>query len=441
MASRARVRRVLLAGAGLLLLGAAWTFWGKDLVERARSGFVRVQTFRPAAANGLVVAVSPEGDTLATTVPRGTQRDAIELWSVATGRLLLKTELPQAAWSEKGRQYAIERRLRYCDQGRYLLAFDRLDRLYVLDSTSLQPKATVVIPDLRVKVGPDGETRALRDLKTTSRIEVDCASTSPALAVRIGLDHENFVMLFDVERGAEMADLSSSVDGRWGHGIAVSPDGTKVALGTWNRAGDAPKGNVVEVLDAQGGGPGKRFWFDPLEGPVAYQLAFAGDRAVVIGNAVCGGNALCPEQGKGQGEALRVMDLKDGSVQRLEVEGTRSSRSSGASSDGSVVFGYTGVERECASCNHGAGELIVEKAQFTEWTRASGKVLARSPSLAVTHYRCPLLMIGPCEDSDTPPALAMSADGRTVAAVWMGGGANVPGFLGPAGKIEVYRRR
>jgi hypothetical protein len=86
-----------------------------------------------------------------------------------------------------------------------------------------------------------------------------------------------------------------------------------------------------------------------------------------------------------------------------------------------VVFGYTGVESYCDSCNGGSGELKIGDARFTVWDHASGRAVARSPKLKVASHSCPWIQImGSCTEYEQAPELQMSANGNAVLAFWRG---------------------
>jgi hypothetical protein len=62
--------------------------------------------------------------------------------------------------------------------------------------------------------------------------------------------HASSINVFDLEKGAAVADLSRTYAGRYiGSGIAISPDGLRVAVVT---SSDQLHGDQVEVIDVPG---------------------------------------------------------------------------------------------------------------------------------------------------------------------------------------------
>ena len=116
-------------------------------------------------------------------------------------------------------------------------------------------------------------------------------------------------------------------------------------------------------------------------------------------------------------------------------------RTFGASADGNVVFAYTGDESYCGLCNSRNGELKVHNARFAVWDRASGNVIARSPSLRVEVHSCPWLSLGACESYQQVPELQMSANGRSILAFWPQQGFPPPENVKGLGQLEVYTLR
>jgi hypothetical protein len=103
--------------------------------------------------------------------------------------------------------------------------------------------------------------------------------------------------------------------------------------------------------------------------------------------------------------------------QELGSPGADTYRYFSGSSNGEVVFGYSGKESYCPSCNSGGGENKVRVARFVLWDRASRRTIAESRTLDVERHSCFLAIgLGSCTSYERAPELQMSDDGKAVLA-------------------------
>ncbi|MGA7351644.1 MAG: hypothetical protein WBX06_10840, partial [Acidobacteriaceae bacterium] len=224
-----------------------------------------------------------------------------------------------------------------------------------------------------------------------------------------------------------------------GDGLAISPDGSRVAIGVW-QFGEV-NGFAVDVMDVQRRQLDKTVFLRDGN-RTEHRLAFAGEGALVIGEPECQPNGKCDTRSMPNNRKLRLWDFATtGSVRKLGPQFNETYRTFGASADGNVVFAYTGDESYCGLCNSRNGELKVHNARFTVWDRASGNVIARSPGLRVEVHSCPWLSLGACESYQQVPELQMSANGRSILAFWPQQGFPPPENVKGLGQLEVYTLR
>jgi hypothetical protein len=404
---------------------------------------LRMNTVVPAKGQPYDVAISTDGTQVAMLsreFPKPSievTSDMIEVRDVQSGREAGVVALPTMNW-EKRTQFYMSPTLKYCDGGKYLLAFNGPDTLYVIDARSFQIHASILVSELRLRLG--NETTGLRfaDIPMLSEVAMDCSAGSAVAALGVWADMGVVSLkLFDLDKGSETADLGGIFQGRneryTGDGMAISPDGSKLALGAWRFNGE---GSVVELVDTRTRGFLKTLVLEDKTRE-EHQLTFAGDGAVVAGASERQPNWFKPAP---HGRTIRVWDFGgNGTVRTLGWPGTETYRSFGGSASGEVVFGYTGVESYCDSCNGGSGELKIGDARFTVWDRASWRAVARSPKLRVASHSCPWIQImGSCTEFELAPELRMSANGKAILAFW-------PGSFPPpddgqgAAELQVFR--
>jgi hypothetical protein len=410
------------------------------LMRRQAAGFGGIRRFVAVTAKGqpYAAAISPDGTQVAmirVDHPGAQPADVIEVRDVGQGRDVADFPLPGVNPTQGKTQFYLNRKLSYCDAGKYLLAVTGLDTLEVIDAHSFTVHASFALSGFHLT-----DSRAFTDLHFLPLVQNDCAAASPMAVFGfwgdLGLKS---IKLLDLERGVEVADLSERFAGTYrGDGLAISPDGSKIALATWKY----PEGNGVELVDARAGAALKpHFMGDEFR--IKHQLAFAGGDALLIGELGCEPEGICSDlKPTAGGRTLRLWSFAgNGAVKRLGVPGAENYRSVGASADGSSVFGYTGDENFCGQCNNGHGEIRVNDARFTVWERATGRAIARSPRLRVEQHECPWVHIGSCSEWEQVPELQMSANGKAFLAFWPQTGLQLTDQESDAGALEIFRLR
>jgi hypothetical protein len=390
----------------ILIVLIGWYLWRTHSI-----GHLQVTTVVPAMGVPEAVAISPDGYSVAMMYEdTTTTTDAIEVHDIRSGRV-------QSYLFPQGRVgSSVSPPISYCDGGKYLVAYDGPGTLYVIDTRNLQLHTSIDAWSLPKQTASNGED-----------ILLSCSAES-SLAVLADGNSNGAVMLalLDLESGKQIADLSNTIKGRHqGDGIAISPNGTQLAVATWIFG--QGRGSTLELISI----PEKRSVgaFD-LERqilsmdrrsfvvPTRHQLSFAGEHTVMVGGLGCDdqGETCLPNAG----HRFRVIDLSGAAADRaLAQPGMEAYRFSGASADGDVLFGYTGAESRCTSCNSGLGEIKISNARFTVWDRNSARVIAQSPSLHVQVHSCWLnIGLGACTSYERPPQLQMSANGKAVLAFW-----------------------
>jgi hypothetical protein len=390
--------------------------------RKARNfGVVKVSTILPAKGRPTDSEISPDGAQVAMLYgamhPGAGLSQGIEVRDVKSGREEGSTVLPTAGRMRGKRQYTALRRLRYCDGGKYLLAVTFPDMLFVIDAHTLQVHGSISMSDLQAfSAGPD--PRRYADALFLGRVDVDCSAESNVAVVVAWGDLDLLsVKLFNLDTVTEVTDLASVLfkghDRYSGNGLAISPDGTKIAMVVHKLLGGRG-GEVAELI-----GPSSRTIVGGLDlGEAFYdvhQLAFAGNGALMIGLRECELGWSCRPQTIPKGQTLRVWQFAgDGRVQTLGWTDAEADRSFGASSNGDRVFAYTGIESFCKSCNT-SGELKIKDARFTVWDRSSGRPIARSPSLKIQMHPCPRFqLMGSCSEREDAPSIEMSENGKTI---------------------------
>lgn len=440
---KCRLKKLYALIAGLVLGIAAAVTWHVERVN-ATFGGLTINTVNPDAGQPYSAAISPDGSAVAMMhreFSNGEMTDVVVVKNVQSNRELNRISLSWRPAEQRKNQYYLSRNLSYCDAGKYLLAFTDLDRINVLDSRTFRLHTTIDLSDLHLKLRQDPAGRPFTDMHFLSNVRFDCSANNTSAVLAFSADlGVNSIKLFDLDKGTEIADLAENHEGRYqGDGIAISPDGSKVALVTWKfRKGE---GSGIELIDTETGAILKSMFLGDRYG-IEHQLGFAGENALVIGEPESQSSNPGDSRSVPRGRMLRIWNFaKDGGMTILGWPGADVYRYSGASAGGNSVFGYTGIESYCKSCNKGSGELKIEDARFMIWSLASGQPVARSPKLRVIPHPCPLIQfMGSCTEFQQPPILSLSANGKAVLAFWPEPTPSMAKDAKPAGEITVFHQ-
>ncbi len=440
---------VALAGAFVALV--AVLFWYPWVQYAPGFGILRKNSLAPPNYLAEAVAISADGGQVAILhqeTTDGLLKFVIEVRSVASGQQVYELTIPPVTSGQSKAGYYMSRKLSFCGNGKYLVAFAPSDRLYVADTRTIELRDPIYLSALRLTADGAGPNPPNSPVPG-GHVEFDCAASGGVAVLGFWGDLGTAaIKLIDLDTGKELTDLGGSFKGLFskglsqryeGDGLAISPDGSKVAMVVWQFGNGG--GPVVDLFDAQSRrliktlnlGDGFR---------IGHRLAFAGEGSLVIGEPECQHNGKCDARSLPSNRRIRLWDFgSTGDVGLLGSPGKETYRSFGASADGSVVFAYMGDESYCGSCNSGNGELKVHNARFAVWDRASGKVVARSPRLRVENHSCPWFSLGACESYQQVPELQMSTNGKAILAFWPQYGSPPPERTRGLGQLEIYNLR
>lgn len=396
-------------------------------------GVLRKNSLAPPNDFTEAVAISADGTQVAILY-RETADGAggffVQVRNVQTGRQVSKLTIPWPTSDRTTRSYYVSPKLSFCDGGKYLVAFVPPDGLYLADTRTFELRDLIRLSALRLTAEGAGPNPPNSPIPAESVGEFDCAASSGVAVLGFWADlGVAAIKLIDLDTGKEITDLGGIFKGLFfkglsqrydGDGLAISPDGSKVAMVIW-QFGDIDGGPGVDVVDVRTRQIINRLHLDD-DWRTEHRLAFAGNGALVIGEPECQPNGKCDIRSPPSNRKLRLWDFAGtGAVRMLGPSRNDTYRYFGASANGKVVFAYTGAESYCGGCNSKRGELKVHNARFIVWDRASGSALALSPSLRVENHSCPWFSFrigAPCDSYQQVPQLTMSANGRSILAFW-----------------------
>ncbi len=364
----------------------------------------------------------------------------VQFTDVASGVSRGDLPLPVVSDNASFNYFQTSKQLRYCDGGKYLLIFDFYDKLYAVDTRTSTIRASW---NLRSVLG---------DPTGSEEFGMDCAGQSSLVALRLDSQQNSSVRLIDLEKKDVVVDLTKSFNEEAGYTVAISPDGTHVAL-QFSGVDCHPDGSemdrskvAIQVVDTQGGGsvtlcfPNPDFPTPPWDNQFAkLAIRFAGNDGLLMGKVLSGaGGEGWVQEPFPRLRTVEYMDLRAGvPAKTLAIPGLQTYRFFGSSADGNEVFSYTGEEKFCSGCNDGHGEMRVKEARFTIWNPRTGKILVQSAALPVPHQGCPFITLGSCEAYDQLPYLEMSQGGHAVLAFGAGGASGCQ-TNGNCGSMRVY---
>lgn len=428
-----------------LLSWYAWQHFGPGF------GVLRMNSL--AAPNYPVdaVAISADGTLMAILHQQDMSQQGpfiVDVRDVQSGQQVSRLTMPLAAIERNKMSYDMSPKLRFCDGGKYLVAFSSPGQLYIADTRTFTLRDPINFYDLRLTPGGEGPNSVSGPIPE-GPAQFDCAASGGVFVLGFSFGDATAIKLFNLDTGKELTDLGGMFKGLFfkglsqayqGDGLAISPDGSKVAFGVW-QWGEVG-GFAVDVVTRERGQLLKTLFLgDNFRSE--HMLAFAGEGTVIIGEPECDGDVKCDLRSLPRNRKLRLWDFgTTGAVRNLGQPFHETYRTFGASADGSVVFAYTGDESYCRLCNSNNGELKIHNARFTVWDRASRKVVARSPSLRVENHPCPwLIFMGSCTSYQQVPEMQMSANGKSILAFWPGEGYLPPEKVEGLGELEVYTLR
>ena len=251
------------------------------------------------------VAISADGTQVAILHQDyldGPGPSIVEVRDVQSGQQVSKLTMPLVTVDRNTPYYSLSRRLSFCDGGKYLVAFAPPDRLYLADTHTFTLRDPIHLSALRLRAeGNPGNPDPPPDTPIPSgSVEFDCAASSGVAVLGFSEGIAVAVIkVIDLDNGKDLADLGGIFyplffkglsHAYQGDGLAISPDGSKVAIGVWQWG--KVNGFAVDVVDVQR---------QQLHKTVAlgdnfrheHHLAFAGGGSVVIGEPECDGDVKC----------------------------------------------------------------------------------------------------------------------------------------------------
>lgn len=313
--------------------------------------------------------VSPDGHYVAANTGRSQQNadgswnstESIQVLEPAASKVVAKVDLPSAVLLKDAPLSSTDGFMSYCDNGKYLVAYDLIGTLYVMNASSYRVESRISLGNLR---GPDSQGTVLG-------ITMTCSAGGSSLAVsayggRFGF---GLVRLFDLTSGGQVAELRQNPSaGTEFRQISLSSDGSKLAVLLENPKRTAIQCPNVEILETKHLKLVNQF----STGDAPRGLAFAGESEVVTVQEQPAGWSP-PKQ------ALRLWDVESGKEERrfsdahLDVDGPISS-----SADGRYVAASITKYHECRLCNGLEGRRDVTEQRFAVWNKATGAQIYRS---------------------------------------------------------------
>jgi len=314
-------------------------------------------------------AVSPDGRYVAVNTGHSKQNadgswnstESIQVLQPASSSVVAKLDVPSAAFLKDAPLSSTDGFVSYCDDGKYLVAYDLIGTLYVLNASSYRVESKISLGNLR---GHDSRGTVLG-------LTMTCSASGSVFAVsayggRFGL---GLVRLFDLTTSEQIAELSQdSSSGKKFAAIALSTSGSNLAILLENVDRKTLKGPNVEIRETKR----LKLHSNFSTGDSPRGLAFSGESEVVTVQEPSAGRSS-PKQ------VLRLWNLESGKESKqfsdahVGVDWPIST-----SADGETILGYIPTYRECLLCNGLEGRRELKKQQFAVWNKSTGSEIFRS---------------------------------------------------------------
>jgi hypothetical protein len=315
----------------------------------------------------VTAALSPDGRYVAVNVGNSKQHgdgswdstERIEIVEESASNVVARIEIPDAVLLKDAPLAYTDGYLSYCDNGKYLVAYDLMRTVYVIDANTFQIASRIGVGNLRAHEGG------------AFLINMTCSTGGSVfgLSVNGGNFGWGLLKMFDITTGKQIAELrQNSSSGTEFSSISLSPSGLKIAVllrdPKWKRI----KGPDVEIRETKNLNLLSRV----ATNDAPRGLAFAGESEIVT----------IQEQPSGWSppkQALRLWNVESGNEERrfsdahFDVEGPISASESGKEVLGSVIKYH-----ECTLCNGFEGEIDVQEQRFAVWDKDKGTQVFRS---------------------------------------------------------------
>ncbi len=328
------------------------------LPTHAQDGLARLRLDAPIST----AAVSSDGRYVAVNLGRSVQmadgswknNEFLEVLDLSASKVVAKVDIPSVKLVSNAPAGLAGEFLGYCDSGKYLVSFDSINTVYVLDASSYRVETTFDLGGMTEQANGLG-----------ANITMACSATAPLFAVggyggRLGV---GVVRVYDIVSGKEVDEVhqDAAAEAEFGE-IAISPDGSKLAIllkdRRWN---EKLRGPNIQIRD----GKNLKLISDFSTGDSPQGLIFAGESEVVTVNEQ-------PSRSSSK-QSLRLWDVRSGHEERqladaqLDVEGAISSSANGRYILASIIKYHL-----CRFCDGMEGRLDVKQQKFALWNKETG---------------------------------------------------------------------
>ena len=340
-------------------------------------------------------AVSPDGRYVAVNVGHSVQQEDgswnntewIEIIEPSSSRVVARVDIPSAALLKDAPVSSTDGFISYCDNGKYLAAYDLIGTVYVLNAKTYRIETRISLGNLRAQ---DAGGSVLG-------ITMACSARGGVFAVSAygGRFGWGLLRVFDLKTGAQIAELNQhSSSGEQFAAIDLSPSGSKLAILLANPKGTALQGPDIEIRETKHLKLRNAF----STGNTPRGLAFAGESEIVTIQAQPSHSrskaVLCLWNLRSGKETKQLSDARVGVAWPIS-----------SSADGKTILGYLPTYGECRFCGGLEGRRKVKKQQFAVWDKSTGSEIFRSEPF------------GPIVDP-LGPRCVLSQDGTVVMVYW-----------------------
>jgi hypothetical protein len=358
------------------------------------------QTLAVSRPDGYVsmAALAPDASTIAVNLSRSTQKgdgswvnsEVLEILNATDMRILSKTEMPSAASITKVPLASAYAYVGYCDEGKYVVAFDKNTELYVIDSTS---HALHRVIDLGF-----GTFTTHQTAYEINQVMVSCSAGSSQLAVAAtgGAFGSGVVQMFDLASGKRGAVDQAMPPATILEAISVSASGTELAILLRDARSmfNSLKEANVEVHDTANMSTISRF----STGGTVRAISFAGATEIAI--------LPIEKQGSNGRIGIQIWNISSGKeIRTLNDKHADVQGSVSVAVKTPLVLGYIPDLHKCSLCNGLEGRTEVTAQRISVWNLDSGDQVFKSEKFG------PML-------PHISPQCVLSQDGRTALLYW-----------------------
>ncbi len=361
----------------------------------------QAQVLSSLRLDGYVYAadVSPDGQDIAVNTLRSEQQadgswnntEAIEIFQPSQAKLVSNVRLESAGLVKDAPLTTGGSFVGYCDDGKYLIVYDKNGTLYVLSTVSYRIDAKVDLGFGALPLhGPGGGN---------AKVDVACSAhnNSIAIAAHGGSFGAGVIRIFAIPSGQLIAEFRQEPSQGQISAISMSSNGAQLA---------------VLLHDAQ--------WpLKPLREPnikifetkrltLIHQFATndAAQNLIFVGESEVATDQAVGESKSAGKRALRLWSALSGEEEKRFSDTKRDVQGSiSASANGEELLGYIPDIRTCALCNGLEGGLEAKEQRFAIWNKNTGVQMFRSEAFG------PILR-------PFRPTCVLSQDGKYVLVYW-----------------------